>query len=199
MDHRQPSKNYDEKHTFASNELSDWNTQKTVLKRSIFFVPNFTPFLALIALVFSFPCFYDGIFVFFFFSSFDFCLFIVFSAAYTIPNGLLHVGIGRRLQFVFITCDMHNSIRIQPFFCCCCCFVSVSRLHFVHSFIILILLLFRCVFFFRSYFHKLFFTKIIHRTSDNRKREKKMKEKKIVSTSKMLRKASRNSNESIGC
>lgn len=28
----------------------------------------------------------------------------------------IHLGIGRRLQFVFITCDMHNFIWIQPFF-----------------------------------------------------------------------------------
>lgn len=85
------------------------------------------------------------------FSSSIFVCFIMFGCIHY-SNGLLHLGIGRRLQFVFINCDMHNFIRIQPFFR----FVSVSRLHFVHSFIILILPLFLLFFQFFFFFVLLF-------------------------------------------
>lgn len=185
------------KKAFASNELSDWNTQKQSWCIQVFWI--LLLFFSLIALVFYSPCICDGTS----FSSIFVC-FIMFGCIHY-SNGLLHLGIGRRLQFVFITCDMHNFIRIQPFFSLRFCLSSAFRSFFHNSHSSSVSVVYS-IFFLFYFFHKLFFTKIIHRTNDN-KNEKKLYQSKVhengvfvETTSKMLRKASRNwMSESIGC
>lgn len=63
----------------------------------------------------------------------DCFLLIAFGCIHYFQWFAIHLRIGRRLQFVFITCDMHNFIRIQPFFFLLSLLAAVYRLHFVLS------------------------------------------------------------------